>query len=78
MSARDESSEAAQWLFVDEQLQDEFPECVRGRVLPAPQRHLRLGLQQSPCAREMPLTVVGVQQPGRRPATDSKRPRARS
>ena len=67
--AGDERSEAALRLIVGEQLGEEFPECLGGWVLPAPQCHLGLGLQQGPGAGEVALAVVGVQQAGRaRPA----------
>ena len=36
----------------------------------APQRHLGLGLEQSACTGIVAFAVIGVQQPGWRPAVD--------
>ena len=62
VGAGDEGSDPAQWLLVGEQFAEEVPERFGGRVVPAPQRHLSLGLEQCPCAGEVALAVIGVQQ----------------
>ena len=63
-------ADAARRLLVDEQFQEELPECFRGWVVSAPQCHLGSGVEQCAFAGEVAFVVVGVQQAGRRPAVD--------
>ena len=65
-----ERAEAAQRLLVDEQFLEELPECLGGRVVPAPDRDLGLRVQHVPRGGEPAFVVVRIQQAGRRPAVD--------
>ena len=63
-------ADAAQRLLVDEQLLEELPERVGGRVVAAPDRHLGMRVEHACVRGEPAFVVVRVQQAGRRPAVD--------
>ena len=74
VGAGDQGADAAQRLLVDEQFQEELPQRLGGRVVSAPQRPLGSGVEQRALGGEVAFVVVGVQQAGRRPAVDRRRP----
>ena len=71
IGAGDPRGHPARGLFIHEQLHEDIAQGLGSRVLPAPQRHLGLGLSHGPRRGIVPLVVVGVQQVGRCPAVDA-------
>ncbi len=70
VGASDELPDAPARRLVGEQLLEQFSQRVGGRVEPAPQGDLSLGVPKGPFAGEVAFEVIGVQQILGRPATD--------
>ena len=70
VGAGHEGADTAKWLLVDEQLLEQLPECLGGRVVAPPNRDLRSRVQHVARRGELAFVVIRGQQAGRRPAVD--------